>query len=84
MPVKQHPPSRARHPAPALLVLGALLVPAAASAAGRLTTQPPAPPPRGATTWTAAESEPTHCTQSRRKLWQAAEGWVVKTVTVCR
>lgn len=78
MPVKQHPPSCA------LLVLAALLAPVAASAAGRNPTAPPAPPARGATAWTAAESEPANCTQSRRKLWQAGEGWVVKTVTICR
>lgn len=84
MPVKQHPTSRARRPVPALLVLGTLLVPTAALAAGRTPTPPPAPPPRGAAAWTAAESEPANCSQSRRKLWQSGEGWVVKTVTVCR
>ncbi len=35
-------------------------------------------------TWTSAEPEELRCGRSRRKLWQAGEGWVVKTVTVCR
>lgn len=84
MPVKQHPPSRAPRSATALFALGLILgaLPAAAAPAGRTPT--PTPPPRGAAAWTAAESEPANCTQSRRKLWQAGEGWVVKTVTVCR
>ncbi|HJE25351.1 MAG TPA: hypothetical protein K8W01_16970 [Methylorubrum populi] len=33
------------------------------------------------TAWTAAE--PANCSRVRRKLWQADEGWLVKTVTVC-
>ncbi|MRI55693.1 hypothetical protein D8770_17245 [Methylobacterium sp. DB1607] len=33
------------------------------------------------TAWTAAES--ANCGRVRRKLWQADEGWIVKTVTVC-
>ena len=33
------------------------------------------------TAWTAAES--ANCGRVRRKLWQAVEGWIVKTVTVC-
>lgn len=33
------------------------------------------------TAWTAAE--PANCGRMRRKLWQAEEGWIVKTVTVC-
>ncbi|KQT49340.1 hypothetical protein ASG52_09990 [Methylobacterium sp. Leaf456] len=34
------------------------------------------------TAWTAAE--PDNCTRARRKLWQEGEGWIVKTITVCR
>ena len=34
------------------------------------------------TAWTAAE--PDHCARARRKLWQEGEGWIVKTITVCR
>nr|WP_244973489.1 hypothetical protein [Methylobacterium bullatum] len=37
-----------------------------------------------AVTWTSAEPDELRCGRSRRKLWQAGEGWVVKTVTVCR
>jgi len=33
------------------------------------------------TAWTAAEA--ANCNRVRRKLWQADEGWIVKTVTVC-
>ena len=33
------------------------------------------------TAWTAAE--PANCSRARRKLWQADQGWLVKTVTVC-
>lgn len=39
----------------------------------------PLTPPQ--TAWTAAES--ANCGRVRRKLWQADEGWIVKTVTVC-
>ncbi|WP_156467632.1 MULTISPECIES: hypothetical protein [unclassified Methylobacterium] len=35
-------------------------------------------------TWTSAEPDELRCGRSRRKLWQAGEGWVVKNVTVCR
>ena len=35
-------------------------------------------------TWTSSEPEAANCGRSRRKLWQAGEGWVVKSVTVCR
>ncbi len=34
------------------------------------------------TAWTAAE--PDNCARARRKLWQEGEGWIVKTITVCR
>lgn len=34
------------------------------------------------TAWTAAESD--NCARARRKLWQEGEGWIVKTITVCR
>jgi hypothetical protein len=37
-----------------------------------------------AVTWTSAEPDELRCGRSRRKLWQAGEGWMVKTVTVCR
>ncbi|GJE76478.1 MULTISPECIES: hypothetical protein [Methylorubrum] len=43
---------------------------------------PVAPAEKPGTTWTAAE--PAHCSQARRKLWQESEGWIVKTVSVCR
>ncbi|HEV2542038.1 MAG TPA: hypothetical protein VGU70_04655 [Methylobacterium sp.] len=39
------------------------------------------PPAAPQTAWTAAE--PASCGRVRRKLWQAEEGWIVKTVTVC-
>lgn len=35
-------------------------------------------------TWTSAEPDELRCGRSRRKLWQPGEGWMVKTVTVCR
>ncbi|WP_019906124.1 hypothetical protein [Methylobacterium sp. 77] len=35
-------------------------------------------------TWASAEPDELRCGRSRRKLWQPGEGWVVKTVTVCR
>ncbi|NEU13618.1 hypothetical protein G3T14_15975 [Methylobacterium sp. BTF04] len=66
--------------AAAAILLGA--IPIGASAAGRPAT--PTPPERPATTWTSGESEPANCSHIRRKLWQDGEGWVVKTVTVCR
>ncbi len=34
------------------------------------------------TAWTAAE--PDNCARARRTLWQEGEGWIVKTITVCR
>ena len=34
-------------------------------------------------TWTAGESGGRACFRSRRKLWQADEGWIVKKVNVC-
>lgn len=72
-----------------LLCLG-LLAPDGALAARK------APPPPAAeaqatakdtgkgpsTAWTAAE--PANCTRLRRKLWQDGEGWIVKTVNICR
>lgn len=33
--------------------------------------------------WTAGEPEARACVRSRRKLWQGADGWVVKAVKVC-
>jgi hypothetical protein len=44
-------------------------------------TETKAPPAAPQTAWTAAES--ANCGRVRRKLWQADEGWIVKTVTVC-
>lgn len=43
---------------------------------------PAAPAEKPGTTWTAAE--PDNCARARRKLWQEGEGWIVKTITVCR
>lgn len=43
----------------------------------------PAAAPSGAT-WTSAEPDTQNCARSRRKFWQAGDGWVVKTITVCR
>ncbi len=70
-----------------LLCLG-LMLPGEAMAARKTapsrpkaapTAQPVATLPQ--TAWTAAE--PANCSRVRRKLWQAEEGWLVKTVTVC-
>ncbi|WP_430912482.1 hypothetical protein [Methylobacterium sp. sgz302541] len=33
--------------------------------------------------WTAGR-EPADCQRTRRKFWQAGDGWMVKTVTTCR
>lgn len=55
------------------------LLPAPKAAAHRAAA--PAPQPAPQTAWTAAE--PANCARVRRKLWQADEGWLVKTVTVC-
>lgn len=35
-------------------------------------------------TWAAGISPAADCTRARRKLWQAGEGWIVKTITTCR
>lgn len=43
---------------------------------------PAEPAQKPGTAWTAAE--PANCTRARRKLWQEGEGWIVKTVSVCR
>ncbi|WP_331285300.1 MULTISPECIES: hypothetical protein [Methylobacteriaceae] len=51
---------------------------AARKAAPPLAQPTPAAPQ---TAWTAAE--PANCSRVRRKLWQADQGWLVKTVTVC-
>lgn len=70
-----------------LLCLGPIL-PGEALAARK--TPPPrkpvapvaqAAPAAPQTAWTAAES--ANCARVRRKLWQAEQGWLVKTVTVC-
>ncbi|MDV2984112.1 UNVERIFIED_CONTAM: hypothetical protein Q9R58_07335 [Methylobacteriaceae bacterium AG10] len=78
-----------------LLCLG-LMLPGEAMAARKATPSRPAkttvktkvaqadaktPAPAPQTAWTAAE--PANCGRVRRKLWQADEGWIVKTVTVC-
>lgn len=86
MPVIPPASSRPHRTVQAVFLLGLIsalppCVPAA-SAAGR----PPTPIPAGrpGTTWTSAEATPANCSQSRRKLWQAGEGWMVRTVTICR
>ena len=33
--------------------------------------------------WTAGPAS-SDCTRARRKLWQPGEGWLVKTITICR
>ncbi|GJE58975.1 hypothetical protein [Methylobacterium trifolii] len=38
--------------------------------------------PAGA--WTAGVAQAPTCSRTRRKLWQADEGWVVKTISTCR
>lgn len=52
--------------------------------AGRSPTPRPSEPVTPGTTWTSGEAESPACQRSRRKLWQAGEGWVVRSVTVCR
>lgn len=32
--------------------------------------------------WTAGDA--VSCSRTRRKFWQDGEGWIVKTVSVCR
>lgn len=70
-----------------LLCLG-LTLPSEALAARKAGLPRKAPPPVAQpapvapqTAWTAAE--PANCSRVRRKLWQADQGWLVKTVTVC-
>lgn len=43
----------------------------------------PAKPAEHAGNWTTGEAGGRACFRSRRKLWQANEGWVVKKVNVC-
>lgn len=82
MPVSPRACLRAPRPVLAALLLLAL-VPGEALA-GRVPTARPAEPVAPGTAWTSAEPESAACQRSRRKLWQAGEGWVVRTVTVCR
>ncbi|MCC0809248.1 hypothetical protein FPV16_24125 [Methylobacterium sp. W2] len=58
--------------------------PAAGSPAKQASADETASTEAPAVTWTSAEPDDLQCGRSRRKLWQAGEGWVVKTVTVCR
>ncbi|MGU3360644.1 hypothetical protein ACLBWX_09945 [Methylobacterium sp. M6A4_1b] len=82
MPVPPRPRNRAPHAALAALLLVTLM--AGESQAGRSRT-PPAPEPSApVTSWTSTEPENPTCQRTRRKLWQAGEGWVVRGVTVCR
>lgn len=63
-------------------VLSLVLPPGAARADKRPSTAPrPAQPDLA---WTASEPEAQNCSRGRRKLWQPGEGWLVRTVTVCR
>lgn len=62
---------------------------ALAAGKARAGTKPPvagapavAPVEKPGTTWTAAEA--VQCSHARRKLWQEGEGWIVKTISVCR
>lgn len=55
----------------------------APAATGSLAKEAPSAEAPGVT-WTSAEPDELRCGRSRRKLWQAGEGWVVKNVTVCR
>lgn len=55
----------------------------APAATGSLAKEAPSTEAPGVT-WTSAEPDELRCGRSRRKLWQAGEGWVVKNVTVCR
>ena len=82
MPVPPRPSFRARRLAfAALLILGA--TPGEARAGQSPAARPPAPPIPD-TTWTSSEPETAACQRSRRKLWNPSEGWVVRTITVCR
>ena len=82
MPVSPRPCPRAPRPVLAALLLLAL-VPGEALA-GRSPTARPVDPAVPSTAWTSGEPENAACQRSRRKLWQTGEGWVVRTVTVCR
>ncbi len=53
-----------------------------AKPAAKPPVQAAAPAEKPGTAWTAAE--PDNCARARRKLWQESEGWIVKTITVCR
>ena len=80
-------PAFARLPLSFLALFGVLLGTLPAEAAGPGRNDPPAGPARPdgpSTAWTSAEPEPLACTQARRKLWRAGEGWTVRTVTTCR
>lgn len=82
MPVPPRPRNRAPHLALAALLLVAL-VPAEGQA-DRSRTPPPPASTAPVTSWTSSEPENPACQRTRRKLWQGEEGWVVRSVTVCR
>jgi len=80
-------PAFARLPLSALVLCGVFAGALPACAGAPLRRDPPAAPARPdgpSTAWTSAEPEPLACTQARRKLWRAGEGWTVRTVTTCR
>lgn len=60
----------------------ALAAKAKAPAKSSVQAAAPAATEKPGTAWTAAE--PDNCARARRKLWQEGEGWIVKTITVCR
>lgn len=66
-------------PGEAMAARKAVPVRAARTAVAKV--EPKSLPSAPQTAWTAAES--ANCGRVRRKLWQADEGWIVKTVTVC-
>ncbi|MCJ2036771.1 hypothetical protein [Methylobacterium sp. J-068] len=82
MPV--HPRPRFRTLFPALAALLPLVLAPAEALAGRSPTERPSEARGPGTTWTSSEPENAACQRSRRKLWQPGEGWVVRSVTVCR
>ncbi|KQT76569.1 hypothetical protein ASG51_06730 [Methylobacterium sp. Leaf465] len=82
MPVPPRPRHRARPAALAVLLL-VFLVPTDGQAA-RSRTARVAEPAAPVTSWTSSEPENPTCQRTRRKLWQADEGWVVRSITVCR
>ncbi|POR44805.1 hypothetical protein [Methylobacterium sp. V23] len=82
MPVPPRPRHRARPAALAFLLLVCLMP--SEGQAGRSRTARVAEPAAPVTSWTSSEPENPTCQRTRRKLWQAGEGWVVRSITVCR